>query len=259
MSPERNSTRPAYAAHGLIGVLTPQANTTVEAEFKILLPRGFGMVNARLTSSKAHIIERLVDYADTLTAQCRQFGNAPLDTLALAVTGTSYYLGPSREDSLVEQFERDGIGTLVTAARATCAALAALEAKRIDLISPYPDELTQKSVGYWISRGFSVQQVVSIKNSEHSYHPIYALSADASDIALERCALSGADAVVMLGTGLPTLHAIAARTHWTGPPVISCTLALAWQAISSCAQNPPDKDTLEQWIRAQHWRHKLLE
>ncbi len=41
-----------YAPKGLIGVLTPQANTTVEPEFWIMLPPGVAMINARMTSDK---------------------------------------------------------------------------------------------------------------------------------------------------------------------------------------------------------------
>ncbi len=55
-----------YAPLGLIGVLTPQANTTVEPQMQILLPPGFAYINARLTSPKGTIEERLVDYYDTL-------------------------------------------------------------------------------------------------------------------------------------------------------------------------------------------------
>ena len=46
-----------YAPKGLIGVLTPQANTTVEPELAILWPRGVAMINARLTSAKTTIEE----------------------------------------------------------------------------------------------------------------------------------------------------------------------------------------------------------
>ena len=42
-----------YASRGLVGMLTPQANTTVEPEFNILWPRGVAMINARLMSGKA--------------------------------------------------------------------------------------------------------------------------------------------------------------------------------------------------------------
>jgi len=51
-----------YGPSGLIGVLTPQANTTVEPEFSILLPTGYSTINARLLSDKKSIATRLVDY-----------------------------------------------------------------------------------------------------------------------------------------------------------------------------------------------------
>ena len=39
-----------YAPKGLVGVLTPQANTTVEPEYAILTPPGYAFINARMTS-----------------------------------------------------------------------------------------------------------------------------------------------------------------------------------------------------------------
>jgi len=41
-----------YAPRGLVGMLTPQANTTAEPEFNILWPRGISMINGRLMSDK---------------------------------------------------------------------------------------------------------------------------------------------------------------------------------------------------------------
>ena len=51
-----------YARKGLIGVLTPQANTTVEPEFAILMPPGYAFLNARMVSEKPTIEGRLGDY-----------------------------------------------------------------------------------------------------------------------------------------------------------------------------------------------------
>ena len=50
MVEEHQVARLEYAAKGLVGCLTPQANTTVEPEFNILLPAGYAVLNARLTS-----------------------------------------------------------------------------------------------------------------------------------------------------------------------------------------------------------------
>jgi len=67
-----------YASKGLIGVLTPQANTTVEPEFWIMLPPGVAMINARMTSDKSSLEARLVDYFDQMDRAVEQFANAPL-------------------------------------------------------------------------------------------------------------------------------------------------------------------------------------
>ena len=51
-----------YASRGLVGMLTPQANTTVEPEFNLLWPPRVAMINARLMSDKPTMDARLVDY-----------------------------------------------------------------------------------------------------------------------------------------------------------------------------------------------------
>ena len=76
-----------YARRGLVGMLTPQANTTVEPEFNLLWPAGVAMINARLTSDKTSMSGRLVDYFDNYSAALRQFANAPLGAAAAACTG----------------------------------------------------------------------------------------------------------------------------------------------------------------------------
>ncbi len=86
-----------YAPRGLVGMLTPQANTTVEPEFNILWPRGVAMINARLMSGKASMTDRLVDYFDNYGASLKQFANAPVGVVAAACTGASYLAGRERE------------------------------------------------------------------------------------------------------------------------------------------------------------------
>ena len=69
-----------YAPKGLIGLLTPQANTTVEPEMAIMTPPGYAFINARLMSDKPSIEARLVDYFATLPGQLRQ--SAEVDVAA---------------------------------------------------------------------------------------------------------------------------------------------------------------------------------
>lgn len=84
-----------YARKGLIGLLTPQANTTVEPELSVLLPPGFAHVNARLVSDKATIEERLLDYLEVAEQVAGQFANAPISSLALGCAGASHLASPA--------------------------------------------------------------------------------------------------------------------------------------------------------------------
>ena len=72
--------------------------------------------------------------------------------------------------------------------------------------------------------------------------------------ALEK---SGCDAIVLLGTGMPTLPALASCSGWSGPPVVSSTLALVWRAVLAASGTPPDQKALLDWLSAKHWRARL--
>src|SRR6476619_5081021 len=140
-----------YAPLGLVGMLTPQANTTVEPEFNLLWPAGVAMINARLTSDKTSMSGRLVDYFDNYSAALRQFANAPVGVVAAACTGASYLAGREREAALAKEIEASHAFPFVTAALAVVDALTALKARRLGLVSPYPDDLNRASIGYWQS------------------------------------------------------------------------------------------------------------
>jgi maleate cis-trans isomerase len=254
-----------YAARGFIGVLTPQANTTVEPEFNILLPPGVGLVNARLTSARPAIEDRLVEYFDTLAASLAQFGDAPLRAIGVACTGSSYLAGRAREDSIFQELSRRRGIHVTNSALATVDALHALGAARIGLVSPYPDSLLQKSVAYWESRGFTVDAVAQVvataadRARSGSAHPVYALGSGSVMEALATLRGHSLDAVVMLGTGMPTLKTIAQMPRLEGAPVLSCTLALAWRCVRAVDGAACSRESLLEWIAATDWKPRWQE
>lgn len=131
-----------YARKGLIGVLTPQANTTVEPEFAILMPPGYAFLNARLVSDKPTINARLDDYFAAMEHSITQFANAPMGAVAFACTGASYLQGVEREQAAVEAIETARGIAFLTAGRAVAEALRRFGAKRIGLciaLSARPD------------------------------------------------------------------------------------------------------------------------
>jgi len=118
------------------------------------------------------------------------------------------------------------------------------------LASPYPSDLTEASVAYWQSHGFEVVHVHPVATAPDGFHAIYTTGADAAAQALGHLRASGADAVLMLGTGMPSLQAILRQGQGEGPPVLSSMLALMWQ--TTCVLQDRHRD-LRPWLAATHW------
>ena len=175
----------------------------------------------------------------------------------VSCTGASYLAGKDDEDALVARIENERGYPFITSARAVCDALGALGAERIGLVSPYPDDLTEASVGYWQSRGFTVAECAGAFNADSAFHPIYSLAASSAHDALMALRDKPVEAIVMLGTGMPTLTPIAEAVGWDGPPVMSCMLCLAWRTVEAVDGRTPSADTVMSWINGAHWSSRL--
>ena len=249
--------RVEYGQKGLTGVLTPQANTTVEPEYAILTPPGHAFLNARMLSPQATIEARLVDYFSNIDTFARQFANAPIGLLAFACTGTSYLAGREEEDRVLGRLS-DALGIpVLSAATAVVMTLEAIGAKRIGLVSPYQGRLDAACGPYWESRGLTVAAKSSATREGDNFHPIYSLPSGAASEALEEIATPDLDAIVMLGTGMPTLAPIAATPFHHGAPVLSCMFCLVFAGVMTLEGRTPTRTDLEEWLEGEWWRARI--
>ena len=242
-----------YASAGLAALLVPQANTTVEAEMAVLLPPGCGSMTARLTSGAKDSQERLLSYFERVDATLDTLGGAKPGVALFACTGSTYLVG---RDAERERF--DALGTqrgfpLVSAAEAIETALAELGAQRIAIVSPYPDWLTQACAEYWRGRGREVVSVTPVGSPGADTRAIYSLGTVDARAGLSRADVARAQAVVLSGTGMPTLGTIAAAA--TGVPVLSSNLCLAWRA-AQLLDHP--LASLVRWLGPGAWWHDAL-
>lgn len=247
----------AYGSRGLIGLLTPQANTTVEPEMAIMTPPGVAVINARLKSAKATIAERLADYFEHYGDALEEFANAPLSAVGFACTGASYIGGPEAEDRMIAGIEARRGFPAITAARAVLDALAVLDARKIALVSPYPGLLDDASAGYWTTRGLDVVARRSAFQESKAFHPIYSLDSEAARPGIEAVAGEPVDAIVLLGTGMPTLDQIARTPMVEGKPLLSCMSCLGWRLRVAAAGEAPSRENLMAFQREEGWRKRL--
>ncbi|MDA0923510.1 maleate cis-trans isomerase family protein [Roseicyclus sp.] len=246
-----------YAPDGLMGVFTPQANTTVEPEFGILVPPGMAWINGRLLSDARTIDDRLLDYFSNYGNALRQFANAPVGVIGFACTGASYLAGVPQEDVTVARLSDAARVPVITAATAVNDALRVLGVQRVALVSPYHASLNEASAVYWAARGFDVVAKPSAFRESGEFHPIYSLPSDAAMPALDAVADTGAEAVVILGTGLPSLRPIRTRPFIGAAPLLSCNLCLVWRMALDLRGEAPTAENLLSWVRADHWGDRL--
>jgi maleate isomerase len=221
-----------YGARGRFGLLTPQANPTVEPEFRRLMPEGTELYVARSTSRSDDPRERLIEYLERLPDTLRQFDTLRLRAVAFACTGSSYLLGAGREAERLRAAEAVIGAPVESAALAILRALELVGARRIFVVSPYPAWLRDAGVAYWRAAGLDVVGTADVPTQPIGGRPdtrgIYELQSANAAAALEALDTRGADVVLLSGTGMPSLPLLRARAG-TPPRLLSSNLCLAWR------------------------------
>jgi maleate isomerase len=221
-----------YGPRARVGVATPQANPTVEPEIRALIPEPVGVYATRLTHGAPHVEDRLQHYITHLPEAIRSFGPMRLAAFGFGCTGSSYVTGQSREDELTDAAQRECAVTVITAAQAIRQTLATLGARRIALVSPYPEGLAEAGYRYWEQSGIAVTARLRVDPAIDDTHHIYEFTSGDALEALRALLRSPeariADCLVASGTGMPTLRALRTFRHECALPVLSSNLCLAW-------------------------------
>jgi maleate isomerase len=224
-----------YGWRARIGVLVPPGNPTVEPELYRMAPRGVSVHFARLDpgdnpgdpGGAAGMDDRARAHLAGLATPARALAPLAPAVVVLAHTASSYANGFANEPALIEHLEALAGTRAATAAGAVQAALRQLGAERIALGTPYPAGISALGKAYWQAAGFDVVSHHRLEGVAN----IYAESEQRAYALARKADTPEAEAVLLSGTGLPTVGVLETLEHDLGKPVISSTQAMLWQAL----------------------------
>ena len=211
-------------------VVSPPGNWAVEQELRAVIGAAariefvpFDVVGAG--SYEQDLLERIRGYLDTMEGLLAAKIAVPPEVLVLGHTGCSYLAQTQRPGWLDAVLNRSGAPKIVTAVGAVEDALRGRSIGRVELITPYPPSVHGLACQYWRARGLDVVLEGSMAGANGA-RSIYDLTeADVAAFIRARADLrtgsARPEAVVISGTGAPSLGILDELTAELGLPVLS--------------------------------------
>src|SRR5205814_5479923 len=224
-----------------IGVMVPSTNTTFEADFQLVAPRGVTIHGQRMWLTNDAEGQAGMDRMNgEIETGARYLATATVDVVAYGCPTGSFYRGPGYDRELIETIERAAGVPAVAAAPAVVAALRAFGARRISVATPYPDWNNQRLRAYLEASGFEVLNVDGEPAAAASGNQGINDQSPESVVAFgARACRSEADALLCSCTAWRSVEAVDALEQRTGKPVVTSNQATIWMALGAIGVTDP--------------------
>jgi maleate isomerase len=231
-----------YATKGRLAVATPQANPTVEAEVRRILPNDVDYCTLRLLSESGDPKTRLIEYLISLPGTIKsQFSGLSVDSLLFGCTASSYLTDEKTEKNVLRlASEMLGGAQITTAAEAVKQYFIENNIKKIGILTPYPIWLQEHAEKYWTDRGVEIVATERVEIGDNDTYKIYDLSTSDARPGLMGLMKEDCDAVLISGTGMPSLRLIS-EFGSTGKKIVSSNYAMTLIGLSYLGLSPKNQ------------------
>lgn len=223
--------------HPALGLVALQVDERIEADLRQLLPQTVDLMVTRVPSGLDVTPQTLARMeGDLPRAAALLPGGVDFDVIAYGCTSGSAQIGPAR---VAEQVRTEARAARVTdPVSALVAACAALGLRRLALLSPYVEDVSDRLRQVLAQQGIETPVFGSFAEAEEARvaRITPASVAQAASTLMEEAPV---DALFLSCTNLNTLPAIPGLERASGLPVLSSNLVLAWHMLALAGSRAP--------------------
>lgn len=220
-----------YGSRAKIGVVYMTSGFVLEPEFSAMAPAGVSIHYARIHLPLV-TVKGLTEMMKPggVEHSTRQLAQVPLDVVAFGGTSATFLFGSGYDEKIRARMTRVSGGVpATTTSTAALRALRAVGARRVALVTPYVDEVTERGRVFFSENGFDVVAARGMGIAEDlgiGSVPIRKVY----DFTL-RSVPPEADSVFISCTNLRSIGAIAALEKKLGVPVVSAIQSTMWDCL----------------------------
>jgi maleate isomerase len=217
-----------------IGIIVPSTNTAVEADFNDLRIPGVTFHAGRMyveqpaLDSDAAFEALLAAMEPAFETALRDVLTCLPDHLVMAMSAPTFWGGQAGNEAFLRRAAGLTSLRITTGADSCRAALAALGARRIAVLTPYPVVMRAQIVRYFQDVGLQV--VRSHDLGCESATAIARVPQEKLRAVVNELNGPDVDAIVQAGTNLPMVQLAASLEKELGKPVLAINAALVWRA-----------------------------
>ncbi|KFI28360.1 arylmalonate decarboxylase [Haematobacter massiliensis] len=214
-----------------IGLVTLATDHTTEVDFAVLPPRGIGVYATRIPFANPVTPETLAAMAGEVThAAALILPDEELDAVVYSCTSASVVIGDDRVRAAITAGKPGA--QAITPISAGFAALRALAAGRITLLTPYTPETTRPMAECFEAAGFALQGVSCLNLTDD--REMARLSQDSIMEAARAAFVPGSQALFISCTAVRAAGIAARIEDVLGVPIVTSNLATLWAAMRAC-------------------------
>lgn len=223
-----------------VALIVPAVNTVAEPELQRLAPASLSFHSTRIALGAGEAEELRAMVAASGEAAALLAGLEP-DLLLFHCTSASMAAGERAVGELRGLLEANAGCPVMTTGEAVLAALAALDASRVALVTPYSEKVTAAEVDFLGAHGVNVTASLALALDHREFATKPPLFWQEQAVAL---GAADADLVFLSCTNIRALDAVPAAEQELGVPVVTSNGAALWALLRALGLEAPRADRL---------------